>query len=139
MHFIVMEDMVADPVSTYRRVLQFLDVDDSYRPDFVAHNARWTTRFPLIRHAARSRLPQWVIWRGLPAVAGEARVRGVIRRFRHSSLGRKETRAAPMAPKIRADLQAELDPGVTRLSEILDRDLAALWWGKSGETNATSG
>ena len=137
-HVIVMEDLIADPIGTYVRVLQFLDIDQSYRPDFVAHNKRWTTRFPLLRRAARSRIPQWVLFRALPALAGETRVRHVVRRFRHSSLGRKESRSTPMSPKLRSDLQRDLEPDVARLSEMLGRDLATLWWANTVREGAAS-
>jgi len=137
-HFIVMEDLVADPVGTYARVLAFLEVDPTYRPDFVAYNTRWTTRFPLVRRAARSPVPQWLLRRALPAVVGEARVRSGVRRFRHSSLGRKETRSTPMSPKLRAELRRDLEPDVARLSEMLGRDLATLWWAKAGPEGAAT-
>jgi hypothetical protein len=130
-HFIVMEDLVADPHGTFRRVLEFLDIDQGYTPQFVAHNTRWATRFPLLRRAARSRFPQWMIRRALPALIGEARVKSGVRRLRHSGLGRTGSRSALVSPALRADLQRELAPDVAKLSEMLGRDLVSLWWPSS--------
>lgn len=127
-HLMVMEDLNAEPAATYEQVLRFLEVDPTYRPDFVTHNKRFATRFMPLRRLMRTRVPQWILWKALPKVFGDAAVRGTVRRFRHSALGRKDTRAQVMSPNIRAELQADLAPSVARLSELYGRDLAAFWW-----------
>jgi hypothetical protein len=129
-HLMVMEDLNADPAGTYELVLRFLEVDPTYRPEFVAHNRRFATRFMPIRRLARTRVPQWILWRALPAVVGDAPVRRTVRKFQHSALGRKEARPKSISPKLHADLRRELEPGVAKLSGIFERDLAALWWGR---------
>jgi hypothetical protein len=125
---IVMEDMAQDPAGTFSRVLEFLDVDSGYRPDFVAFNRRHSTRFPLLRRALRSPVPTWLLRRALPAVVGEARVRRVVRRLRHSAIGRTEAQRTPLSSNVRAELQRELAPDVAALSEMLQRDLVSRWW-----------
>jgi hypothetical protein len=131
-HLMVMEDLNADPAASFEGVLRFLEVDPSYRPEFAVHNKRFTTRFMPLRRLARTRVPQWILWKAIPAVVGDASVRGTVRRFRHSGLGRKEVKPKGMPAKLQAELRRELEPSVARLSEIYGRDLKSFWWDSKG-------
>lgn len=134
-HFMVMEDLNSDPATTYERVLEFLEVDPTYRPEFVAHNKRFATRFMPLRRIARTRIPQWILWRALPAIVGDAPVRRTVRKFQHSSLGRKSARPKTISPALETEMQRALEPSVAKLSEIYGRDLAAQWWGKKSSAS----
>jgi len=129
-HFVVMEDLNEEPAATFEPILRFLEVDPKYRPEFAVHNKRFRTRFMPLRRLARTRVPQWFLWKALPAVVGDAAVRGTVRKFRHSSLGRKDVRPTTFPNNLAAELQRELEPSVAQLSKIYERDLAAQWWGK---------
>ncbi|MCF8095723.1 MAG: sulfotransferase domain-containing protein [Desulfobacteraceae bacterium] len=50
---IFLEDMKSNPRREYRRVLEFLEVEDDGREDFPVENARALPRFPLISQSLR--------------------------------------------------------------------------------------
>ena len=38
MHIVLFDDLVGDTAATYRAVIEFLDVDPTFQPDFAVHN-----------------------------------------------------------------------------------------------------
>jgi Sulfotransferase domain len=138
-HVMVFEETVADPAPHFRRLLEFLGVDPDYRPDtFAAHNVAHGARGGLLRKLARTRAVQFVAWRVLPAVIGDARTRALSRRVGHSKLRRRATARAEVPAALRQRLEAELRPDVDRLSALLGRDLGALWFGPGAVAAAVS-
>jgi hypothetical protein len=128
-HVIIFEDFVRDPVTHFRRLLEFLEVDTSYQPEsFSAYNRSHAPRFRFIRTVTNARIPQWLVWRLLPAVAGDRVTRGIVRSFRNSPLNRKSAPRAQLRPELRRRLEEEFEADVARLSEVLGRDMAAFWW-----------
>jgi len=117
---VVFDDLRDDPAAVYSDVLQFLDADRSFVPDFNIHNAAfpvkdtWLFRIwkksPL-RYAVRHMLPE-------PIYSG-------LRNAREKRLLRQAAAAprAPMPARVRARLNAEFYPEVAQLSELLDRNL----------------
>ncbi|MEO6349504.1 MAG: sulfotransferase [Candidatus Limnocylindrales bacterium] len=129
-HVIVFEEMVADPSRHFRQVLEFLDVDPDYAPAaFSTHNPAHSSSGGVMRTVLRAAPVQFVAWRLLPAVVGDVRARSLAQRMTHSKLRRKAAPRAQVSPELRSRLQAELAPDVARLSEILGRDMNALWFG----------
>jgi hypothetical protein len=127
-HVIVFDDLKADPGGTFRKLLEFLEVDSSYRPAaFTVHNPRHRER-RLLRALVDSPPGRFASRRVLPALVGNARRERLAQRFRQSRLARRQVRVEPIDPDLRAALQAELRPDVERLSELLGRDMAALWF-----------
>jgi hypothetical protein len=134
-HVIIFEDMVRDPAGTFRRVLEFLEIDPDYQPEsFAVHNPRHQPRNMFLRSLLNSRLPQWFVWSVMPQLLGDRVTRGLVRRFRHSRLNRKPAAKTTMRPETRRQLEDEFAPDVAVLSKLLDRDLAALWWNRQPET-----
>jgi hypothetical protein len=106
-------------------------VDRDYQPDaFTAHNPAHGSRGGLIRALGRSRPVQFVAWRVLPAVIGDARTRSLSRRVGHSKLQRRSAERAQVSPELRSRLQEELAPDVAKLSELIGRDMAQTWFGE---------
>ena len=62
---------------------------------------------------------------------GYVGTRGLIRRFRYSWFNRKKVEKTLVSPALRRRLEDEFAPDVARLSEMLGRDLGALWFGRS--------
>ncbi len=122
-HVMLLEDMAADPDAQFRGVLEFLEVDTSYAPtSFERHNVSRRPRSSLLA-AVDARLPHRVV----PRTAVDRvtiPVARVVRRF-----NRQPARRPPVAPELRRQLEREFTPDVDRLSELLGRDLARLWWG----------
>lgn len=131
---ILLEDFEREPVAQFRRVLEFLDVDAEWQPEaFRVHNVRHQPRSRLLSRLLKTGPPQWLVWKLLPRIVGDANTRQLVRRFRHSSLIRKPTPRAEMHPALLRQLEEYFEPDVARLSEILGRDLGTLWWGRPAQ------
>jgi hypothetical protein len=128
-HVGILEDMIRDPAAEFRKVLEFLQVDPNWQPaSFTAHNTAHGARSMLIRRALNGRVPQWIVWRALPKVIGDTRTRGLVRGFRHSWFHRRAITKGALRPELRRQLEDEFLPDVTRLSNMLGRDLGELWF-----------
>lgn len=124
---LLFEDLVERPAETYKSVLEFLDLDSSFAPDFGILNANKYGRSRLIRDAVD------VVWRPSPRVRRIARrlvpaqpVRSAIVRHVVVPVRQANTRVAPRPPieaQLRSRLAAEFAPDVHRLSALLRRDL----------------
>lgn len=129
-HVIIFEDMVKDPAPHFGALLSFLHVDAGYRPaSFAAHNPAHGSRSSLLRSLTRSPSIQLVAWRLLPVVIGHARTLALSRRLVQSPLLRSRgTGKAKIPIELRRRLEDELLPDVERLSGMLNRDLASVWF-----------
>ena len=126
---IVFEDLVSEPVATVQSVLRFLGVDDSYIPQDATTPvySTFSPRFPRTYALAKrtgNRLRE----------GHGARLVHLVKRARLNTLlmaTSSESRAAEVTPAERDGLAARLRPDVERLSELMDRDLAAEWLASS--------
>ncbi|MGZ8794273.1 MAG: sulfotransferase family protein [Gaiellaceae bacterium] len=131
-HVIIFEDMIREPAAEFRRLLEFLDVGPDYRPpSFAAYNTAHGARSMVIRRILNGRIPQWLVWGLLPRVIGDTRTRGLVRRVRGNWLQRKPIVSAPLSAELRRRLESDFERDVARLSDVLGRDLGALWFGRS--------
>lgn len=138
---IIFEDFVRDPAAGFRSLLEFLEIDPEYAPEsFSAYNSAHGARSRLMRRVLNGRVPQWFVWTLLPKVIGDARTRGLVRRFRHSWFHRKPIQRGKLSPELRRRLEDDFAPDVARLSSLLGRDMSQLWFGRpvSASTGATS-
>ena len=128
-HVAVLDDLVADPARTLRSLLEFLEVDPAWTPSsFGKHNTGWAPRSRMIQRMARGRIPQWVVWRLLPNIVGDARTRRLVRRYQHSGFYRRTTDRPPLKEELRRQLENDFAADVKALGQLLGRDLAAQWW-----------
>jgi hypothetical protein len=138
-HVILFEEMIRDPATHFRRLLEFLDVDPGYQPEsFAAHNPAHGARGGMLRGLARSAPAQFVAWRVLPALIGDARTRSLVRRFGHSKIRRRSVARAEVPAELRHRLEHELAPDVAALSALLGRDVASVWFADRQPGEATS-
>ena len=138
-HVMVFEEVINEPATHFRELLEFLDIDPDYQPTaFTAHNPAHAARVGLIRTIGRSRPVQFLAWRALPRLVGDARTRTLARRIGHSGLQRRAAPRAVVSAELRARLEAEMAPDVARLSEILDRDMRAFWFDSRKPVEASS-
>lgn len=120
-HVLVFDDWVADMPGTYRRTLEFLEVD----PSFVA-NLRVVNPNRRVRSRAVHRLiaePPIVIRR-----TGSALLPARVRRKLQRGLVAVNTRVAPrevLDPVLLARLRTEFTPTIDRLAALIGRDLSA--------------
>ena len=117
-HIILLEDMNADPIGTYRRTLRFLGIDEDFTPAFEVVNPSKRVRSTLVQR-----------------VIGDPQLRSVVKSFLpkryHLRIGRSLLRMntryvsrEPMPTHVRARLIDTFQPEVAKLSELLKRDLS---------------
>ena len=98
------EDFVADTTASYRRVLEFLEVDPSFEPEYDLERAAQKLRFQAIRQMRR-----------VPAEIRE--------RMRGAEDTHRSVRRAPLEPVLRSRLREQLGDDIERLGKMLGRDL----------------
>lgn len=120
-HFIVFDDLVADPRGAYRGVLEFLDVDPSVEVDLSAYNPS--------RRARSGRLQRLIFNPPAPlrGLVGRLRRMGVAHRLRDALVSANSQRAGreQMDPQLRRALIAEMAPQIDELGRLIGRDLSA--------------
>jgi hypothetical protein len=126
---LIYDDFLADNAATVRRVLRFLEVDDSHEPPQTRANPTVRVRSPRAYDLMRS----IYLGRGAPARALKAAIKALApRELRIKAL--EATRRRVMYGKPRApdealmlDLRRRFRDEVVAASEYLERDLVALW------------
>jgi hypothetical protein len=113
---IVYDDFVADTPGTYRRALDFLEVDTSFQPRFEVVNPNKRARSELLQTFLRS-LRFRRMTEALPLGAGRLLSRGLAR-LNMAAAARPE-----MSEDVRRRLREQLAPDVERLSSLIGRDL----------------
>jgi hypothetical protein len=122
LHVIFYDDLKADTAGVYRDVLRFLEIDDTFRPEFPVKNPNSVVRSGALRQLLRH--PP----KPLRAV-GRLAVRNQTTRFalghRLLEMNTVYVPRPPLDPAIRRQLTAELAPDIAELEKQLGRDLSA--------------
>lgn len=124
-HVVIYEDFVADAKGSYRELLGFLEIDQVAIPELNVVNAnrklrskvvnRWLYRPPsVVRRSGRMVVPT----RPMRKLLGRKLIQ-------HN---RREVSRPELDSSFRRALEAEFAPEVSRLGELIGRDLGALWW-----------
>lgn len=123
-HVIIFDDLVRDPAASYRATLEFLGVDPDFQTELSvvnAHTANISSRMAtLLRDPSIVRRAKRLVPRPLHRQAAQVRER--LRAW-----NRKPALRAPIDLELRDRLHAELAPDISRLSELLGRDLSSIW------------
>jgi hypothetical protein len=120
-HVIVYDEFRDDTLGTYREACRFLDVDPDFEPNLEIVNPNKRVRSRTFRRFVR-RPPEWV--------------RPAIHRLTTEPLRRRVARAmirwntsvggrAPLAPRVRAELESEAAREVRELDDLLGLDVSA--------------
>lgn len=119
-HIIIFEEFRADPSAAYRQTLEFLGVDSTFKPDLHVVNEGVERRSV---RAQRLRLaPVMVMFsRRVPK-----RIRPHVGRV-WDVVTTRTKRRPPLDHAVAEKLREDLHPDVVRLSEIVGRDLTAIW------------
>jgi hypothetical protein len=134
-HVIVFDDFTSDTPSTFEQVLRFLEIDPSYRPSFEVHNPSHRMRGGIVGRLRRSGLGRR-LRRLATRIFGESRATRLAREARHSRVSRSTNERTPLAKDLKERLEAEFSADVTALGKAIDRDLAALWFGRQEGSRA---
>lgn len=126
-HVFVFEDLVRDPEAVFRALLEFLEIDPDYRPPaFEAFNASHQPRSRLLRRLTDTRPAQFLAWKVLPRIIGDAGAHRLARAVTRAN--RRPSPRPSMSPQLRDRLRAEFATDVAELSEMTGHDLRAVWW-----------
>jgi Sulfotransferase domain len=120
-HFIVFDDLVADPPAVYRATLEFLGVDPTFEVDLSVYNPN---------KKPRSGAMQKLIFAPhgpMKRVMGRLRSVPVMHRVRDALVNANSTKAErkKMDPELRRLLTDEFTPQVAELGAVIGRDLSA--------------
>ena len=120
-HYVVFDDLVADPAAVYRDTLTFLGVDPTFPLDPTVYNPNRSARAGRVQRAIFAPPP------ALRGVFGRLRRMPPLHRVRDAlvSANSRPAERARMDPALRAALTAEFAPGVAELGELIGRDLSA--------------
>lgn len=122
-HIVLQDDLLADPAATWRQVLEFLEVDPDFQPDFRVVNSNKVVRSETVRRLV-TLTPQAI----KDALPDGLRMR-IRRTVRH--LNSRHAPRPPLSPELRARLAADFRPDVLALAELIGRDLSH-WLRPSG-------
>ncbi len=117
---VLLDDLKADPAKTYRRVLEFLEVDPEFKPDFHVANANKEIRSELLRKIITP--PHWALQLGRRLLPF-----GLRRKLLHSiyDLNMKPATRKPLDPQLRQALLQEFSDEIHALEQLIGRDLSA--------------
>ena len=133
-HVIVFEEFIADTPAEFSRLLSWLGIDAAYRPEsFAIHNPSHTVRRGVVRSVINTAPGRWATQRLLPRIVGFERSTRLAQGVKRSDVGRTTEKRKPIPDDLRRQLQADLLPDVTKLSAMLDRDMAEFWFGTTRE------
>ena len=121
-HVMLLEEVVTDPPGTFRRLLEFLQVDPNFEPDFQRrYNTAYRRRSQRLGGAVKG-LPRL----GMPGSLGYRLTSPIFKVFKRAN--RARATRPQVDPAVREMLERELADDVARAGELLGRDLAAVWW-----------
>lgn len=129
-HVVLYDDLKRDVGRTYRQVLEFLDVDPGFAPDFSVVNANKHIRSHRLHGLLRTGdnfVPLRKVMRAMvPVAVRKKTVRWLIQ------INLVEKARPPMHPQTAAWLRGTFEADIHRLADLLDRDLPALWLAQNG-------
>jgi Sulfotransferase domain len=126
---LIYDDFRADNEAAVRRVLRFLDVDDTAPIEVVEANPTVAVRSVRLNHLVRG----VYVGRGRLGAAVNAGVKALVprsaRRRALQAVHRRVVYRAPQSPdeQLALELRRSFTPEVVALGEHLDRDLVSLW------------
>ncbi len=119
-HFVVFDDLVADPRAVYRSTLEFLGVDATHEVNLSVYNPNKRPRSGRIQRAIFAPPP------ALRGAFGRLRRLSFAHRLRDALVSANSSRAARqrMEPDLRRSLTTEFAAQVSELGELIGRDLS---------------
>jgi hypothetical protein len=120
-HVVLFDDFKSDLAASYRGVLDFLDIDPTFQPDFPVVNANKVARSAMMVKVLRSP-PPFVRRIGRMAVRNQGARRTIGGRLQTLNAGRQPRK--PMDADLRQSLQIEFRSEVAELSALLGRDVS---------------
>ncbi len=129
---VVFDDLAAEPLAVYRRVLEFLHVDydgrTRFKPKYESrtYRYRWLQRLLYVPAIRGGKVVDTLQRRARKRNKDGPRRNSLIKRLTHWNT--VSARPAPLTPRMEAIVRERLMPDVEHLSNLLDRDLTR-WLG----------
>ncbi len=121
-HVALLEDLRSHPRREYLRALEFLELEDDDRTDFITHNAHKVHRSPwLARFAKRTPLPLENSWKKIKRFTGIQKL-GMMERI--LSLNTKPVKREAIDPALRESIYEAFAEDIDLLSRMINRDLS---------------
>lgn len=120
---ILFDDFIVDTKRVFTDLLRFLEVDESYKPEFKTHNASKTVKSSALKKFTIDP-PSWLKRIGRKIFPHQSKRRDVLMHLLWKINTREELRKA-LAPELRFRLIQEFTPGIRKLEKVIDRDLSA--------------
>jgi len=127
-HVIVFDDFKADPLSTYRKVLEFLEVDYDGQTEFERrfesqmYRYRWLQRLLFVPATSGGKTVDTLQRRSRKYNPDGTRRPSLIKRM--TKLNKVPMSPEPLTPEMAKIVREELRPDVMHMSELLGRDLS---------------
>ena len=124
-HIQLYDDFAEDAAGNYRKVLSFLELDQSYLPDFQVVNANQARRSQSMKQFF-DRPPDWAK-KIVDAVLPQGALRRKLKANTTATVDKLNTASGKrptMDPALRQRLTEEFRPEVERLATLIDRDLS---------------
>lgn len=120
LHFIIFDDLTANPEDEFRKLLEFLGVAENYKPEFSVYNERVMVRSAFLRDVMKSPALRKRVASITPGIMGSG-VRYIARAVSKWNYQKGGTK--PLKPEVRRRIAGMFSSDIERLSRILDRDL----------------
>ncbi|HEY2326046.1 MAG TPA: sulfotransferase domain-containing protein [Gaiellaceae bacterium] len=125
---LIYEEYERDNRSAYRDVIEFLDLDPDFEPDFERHNEGAKLRSRRLQSAFQKMTHGETWGASVKAVARTTLPRPIRSRLQQAVLERVVFEPKPsFDPEFAAALRAEFAPEVERCGSLIGRDLIGLW------------
>ena len=131
---IIFDEFRADVGGTYRRVLEFLNVDTEFAPPFRAVNTHKEVRVPILRKLLFAPPPwaQRIVFRVLPNARARRFAVDLVARV-NEALNARHVKLTPPSRETEKRIRDLMRPEIERLGLCLGRDLS-FWIEDDGAT-----
>lgn len=117
--FIIMDDLISDPLTEYQRVLKFLDVPYDGKTQFPTYNSARRPRYKLINQILLSFADMYF---DIKRVLGITRNFGILKKVRY--FNEKQYKTQSLRPEFRQELIKFFKEDIELLSSLLNRDFS---------------
>ena len=120
-HIIIFDDFINNTEEVYEDVLQYLDVDANFKPEFQIHNPNTVHRSRKINNLINN--PPSTLRQILKRIKPLRPMFVLLSNFL-TLLNVQKVKRSPIPPEIRRQLQLEFKPEVENLGNLLGKDLS---------------
>jgi len=118
---IIHEEFKENNEKIFKEILEFLNVDSSFKPRFAPYNAAKKLKSPFLMKLVQNNTI-WSAGKAIIPLFLRKKVKKIVRKSLYTYQKRKQ-----MDPELKKELMKKMKPQVEELSAFLDKDLVSLW------------